>query len=100
MSELKRAGLERDLLAGALFVFMNLPGELWELNNPHRRMMWAVLLLARHEALEGGDRAGPARRYLASQEATNLFDLLGVERGAFLTACEIEIEEPMEERGE
>ena len=73
---------------------MKLPSEVWKLNNPFRRLLWAVLLLARHEVLEAGpQKAEDAAMFLTSDEAAGYLDLLGVNREFFLSyACEIHIE--------
>lgn len=72
---------------------MNLPAEIWQLESPFRRMAWAVLLLARYEVLEEVEGADEAARFLTSEEANDLLDLLGVNREQFLSsACGIVVE--------
>jgi hypothetical protein len=71
---------------------MKLPSEVWRLQNPFKRLAWAVLLLARYEVLEEGEGADDAAKFLTGDEAADYLDLLGVDRECFLScACEIDM---------
>jgi hypothetical protein len=72
---------------------MKLPSEIWKLNNPFKRLLWAVLYLAVIELEEGGPIvAEDAAMFLTSDEAANYLDLLDVDRELFLCeACELDI---------
>jgi len=73
------------------FAYMRLPPEVWKLEDPYKRLAWAILLLARYDAREGGDHRTGALRYLAGEEAGALLDLLGVDRNRILSnGCHIE----------
>ena len=71
---------------------MKLPSEVWRLQNPFKRLAWAVLLLARYEVLEEAEGADDAARFLTGREAADYLDLLGVDREYFLScACELDL---------
>lgn len=71
---------------------MKLPSEVWKLKNPIKRLVWAVLLLARYEVMQGDSiEAEDAAMFLTSDEAANYLDLLNVDRELFLCdACDID----------